>query len=218
MAGILKVGLTGGIACGRSSLSRHLRRPGWHLIDADAIVHGLLYEGGRAVEKVIDAFGAGVESGAGGVDRKALGGLVFCDTDARRRLEAIIHPMVTGVIEADTAAFAARVAGGIIVVDAALMVETGSWRRYDRLVVAHCPPPIQLARLMARDGMGEAQARARISAQAPLQEKIDLADYTIDTSGSLEETRARTLSVAERLEEDQRGMGPGGAAPGRSPE
>ena len=205
MPGILKVGLTGGIACGRSTLARHLRRPGWHVMDADLIVHGLLAEGGAAVDQVILAFGPSVGAEGGGVDRRALGRIVFRDPEARGRLEAIVHPLVYGIIDRDIAAFAARAGSGIVVVDAALMVETGSWRRYDRLVVAHCAPEIQLSRLMARDGLGEAEARARLAAQAPLPEKIALADHTIDTGGTLEETRERTLAVAARLEEELRG-------------
>lgn len=204
MGFILKVGLTGGIACGRSTLSRHLRRPGWLLIDADQIVHGLLAPGGAAVEHVLEAFGRGVAAAGGGVDRLALGRLVFDDGGARAKLEAIIHPRVYRAIDAGIEEFGARVREGIAVVDAALMVETGSYTRCHRLVVAHCAPEIQLRRLMARDSLDEEQARARVAAQAPLREKIALAHYTIDTGGTLEQTRSRTLEVAGRLEADLR--------------
>lgn len=199
---ILTVGLTGGIACGRSTLSRHLRRPGWLVLDADSIVHDLLAPGGAAVDPVVHAFGDGVAGEDGGIDRAALGGLVFRDRTARRRLEEIIHPLVYREIDRRTEAFASERGQGIVVVDAALMIETGSYRRYDRIVVAHCPPEVQLRRVMKRDGLTEDEALRRIRAQAPLQEKIDLADYTIETSGTLEETARRTRSVAERLERD----------------
>lgn len=210
MAGLLKVGLTGGIACGRSTLSRFLRRPGWLVIDADAIVHGLMTRGGAAVGEILKVFGPAVGSTESGIDRKELGKVVFKDAAARRRLESIIHPGVYRCIDADTEAFERRAGSGIVVVDAALMVETGSWRRYHRLVVAHCPAPVQLRRLMNRDGLSEEEARARLAAQAPLEEKIALAHHTIYTGGTLEETRARTEAVALRLEEEMRALpGPG---------
>jgi dephospho-CoA kinase len=177
-------------------------RQGWLLIDADGIVHALLAEGGGAVEAVVGAFGSAVRGSGGGVDRKALGAIVFSDPEARRRLEAIVHPLVYDVIDADAAAFERRAGTGIVIVDAALMVETGSWRRYHRLVVVHCPPEEQVRRLMRRDRLADSDARRRIAAQLPLERKIELADYTIDTGGTLEETRRGAREVAGRLAED----------------
>ncbi len=206
MAGILKVGLTGGIACGRSTAGKLLVRPGWLLIDADEIVHALLAEGGDAAGPVIDAFGTGVRSSSGGVDRRALGEMVFSDQEARRRLESIVHPMVYGVIDADTSSFERRCGSGVVIVDAALMVETGSWKRYHRLVVAHCPPEEQLRRLMKRDHLTADEARRRIAAQQPLERKIALADYTLDTGGTLEETRRLVTDLSRLLEEDLRAL------------
>ncbi|HXI01877.1 MAG TPA: dephospho-CoA kinase [Candidatus Saccharimonadales bacterium] len=206
MTGLLKVGLTGGIACGRSTVARSLDRPGWLHIDADRIVHALLADGGRAAEPVLETFGSGVKAAGGGVDRRLLAGLVFSDHEARRKLESIIHPLVYEVIDSDIASFEKRTGAGIVVVDAALMVETGSWRRYHRLVVVHCPPEIQIRRLMARDGLGREDARRRIAAQAPLAEKVALADYAIDTGSTLEATRQRASEVAASLEEDLRAL------------
>ena len=206
MAGILKVGLTGGIACGRSTIRGFLQRPGWLFLDADRIVHTLLARGGGAAGMVLDAFGPGVAEESGGVDRKALARIVFADREARRRLESIVHPLVYEVMDTDIEAFRTREGSGIVVVDAALMVETGSWRRYQRLVVAHCPVEVQLRRLMHRDGLSPGDARARVAAQAPLRDKIALADYTVDTGGTLEETRRRALEVADRLEQDMESL------------
>jgi dephospho-CoA kinase len=202
MPGILKVGLTGGIACGRSTLSRYLTARGMLVLDADSVAHELLARGGAAVEEVAVMFGEGVRLEGGGISRPALGKIVFQDPPARARLEAILHPRILAILDADTQAFERRRGEGIVVVDAALMVETGSFRRYHRLVVAHCSPEAQLARLMKRDGLTRESAAARIAAQAPLAKKIELADYAIGTDGGFEETKAATLRVAALLEED----------------
>lgn len=201
------MGLTGGIACGRTTLSRvFAARPGWCVLDADQVAHALMAEGGAAVAEIRGAFGEGVSASDGGVDRKALGRLVFSDPAARRRLEGILHPMILDIIDRDMDSFGRRVGSGVVVVDAALMVETGTHARHHRLVVAHCPRPEQLARLMARDRMSREQAEARIAAQASLEEKMALADYLIDTSGTVEETAAATAAVAGLLEEDMRSL------------
>lgn len=205
MPGILRVGLTGGIACGRSTIGRHLRdRRGWLVLDADLVAHALTSEGGAAVERVLDAFGPGLRAREGGVDRRALGQIVFGDAGARAKLEGILHPMILGVLDADIAAFERRAGSGIVVVDAALIVETGRHRQYHRLVVAHCPLEVQRARLMSREGLTGEQAEARIRAQAPLAEKVAVADYLIDTGGTMAQTREEILRVTALLEEDLR--------------
>jgi len=200
--GVLRVGLTGGIACGRTTIGGILRERGMLILDADTVAHGLMSCRGEAVSDIAEVFGPEILSSSGEVDRAALARIVFADSDARRRLEAILHPRILETLDADAAAFEARHGSGIVVVDAALMVETGTHGRYHRLVVAHCPPDIQLARLMRRGAIGEADARARIAAQAPLEKKIAVADYLIATGGTMDETRARTLQVAALLEGD----------------
>jgi len=201
MPGVLKVGLTGGIACGWSTLSAVFEERGMLVLDADKVAHSLMVEGGAAVSAVAAEFGPGVISGKG-IDRPALGRIVFQDAGARARLEAILHPRILAILEAGTAAFEARRKPGIVVVDAALMVETGSWRRYQRLVVARAPRETQIERLMARDRITKDAAEARIAAQAPIEDKVALADYVIETGGSLEGTLQRTRQVAGMLEED----------------
>jgi len=205
MPGVLKAGLTGGIACGRSTLSAVFRERGMLVLDADSVAHSLLAEGGGAVEPVVQAFGSSVRAG-GSIDRSSLGRIVFADPGARARLEAILHPRILSILEADTSAYEKRHGSGIVIVDAALMVETGSFKRYHRLIVARCAPGTQLARLMARDGSSREAAAARIAAQAPLEQKIALADYVIETGGSLDETRRETVRVAGLLEEDARSL------------
>ena len=199
---VLSVGVTGGIACGRTTVCSMLARLGACVVDMDLVAHQLVAPGGAAVALVAGAFGDGYLDTAGGIDRKALGGLVFHDPAARAILEEILHPLILEQTEAVIGEFAAARGRGIAVTDAALLVETGGYRRYHRLVVVACEPGLQLRRLMARDGLDESEARARIAAQLPLADKKLLADYVIDTSGTLAETESRTHEVYALLLED----------------
>ncbi len=199
---ILSAGMTGGIACGRTTVCGMLARLSAHVIDMDALAHELVAPGGAAAAKVLEAFGPGVRDAAGGVNRKALGARVFSDAAARARLEAILHPMILERAEASIAEFARSAGRGVAITDAALLVETGGFRRYQRLVVVTCEPALQLQRLVQRDGLSEPEARARIGAQAPFQQKIALADYHIDTSGTLAQTEQRAHEVWGMLLED----------------
>lgn len=199
---ILSVGLTGGIACGRTTVAAILARLGACIVDMDDLAHGLVAPGGAAVEKVIAAFGGQYLDERGGIRRKALGSVVFQDPSARAKLEAILHPMIIAEAGSIIADFGAARGRGIAVTDAALLVETGGYRRYHRLVVVSCDPVLQLRRLMARDGLSEPDARTRIASQAPLAQKKLLADYHIDTSGTLADTEALTHEVYAMLLDD----------------
>ena len=197
---MLRVGLTGGIACGKTVIRRHFEDRGVRTRDADTLVHELLRDDAKVIDAVVERFGESVRGPAEqGIDRGALGAVVFSDAAARRELEAILHPRVFERIEAF---FVEAEAAGeaLAVVDAALMYETGSVERYDRVVVAYCPPEIQLERLMARDGSDREAAERRIGAQWPVERKRDRADYVVDTSGSLAETLARADAVLDALE------------------
>jgi dephospho-CoA kinase len=194
---MLRVGLTGGIACGKSAVLRRLSEAGFQTLDLDSVVHELLMPGGRAYGPVVEAFGAEFVQKAGTIDRKALGTFVFADEAQRRRLNAIVHPLVR-VEEARRAALGAETAG-VFVTDAALLVESGGHLRFDRLVVVYCPVEEQLRRLRARDGLSEADARARIESQMPLDEKRGYAHIEINTSGPSEETALRAGELAETL-------------------
>jgi len=199
---LLRVGLTGGSACGCTTVYGILARLGACIVDMDEVGHGLTGPGGAAVDQVAAAFGERFRDAGGGIDRRAMGDLVFSDRQARARLERILHPLIIAESERIVADFAAEHGRGIAISDAALLVETGGYRRYDRLVVVFCHPALQLRRLMARDALSEARARARIAAQAPLEEKRLLADYTIDTSGTLADTEARAHGVYALLLDD----------------
>jgi dephospho-CoA kinase len=199
---VLKVGLTGGIACGKTVVRRRLEERGIPTLDADAVVHRLLQSGTDVTRRIAERFGKGVLASDGSVDRKALGAIVFGDEEARRKLNAIVHPGVWREIERF---FEEREKASepVAVVDAALMIETGSYRRYDRVVVVHCRPELQLERLMARDGLPREDALRRMSAQMPTEEKLPFADFLVDTSGSIEET----LKQADDLVANLRGRG-----------
>jgi dephospho-CoA kinase len=199
---LLQVGLTGGIASGKSTVDRMLEIAGAHVIDADAVAHGLLEPGHPERDRVEERFGRSVVRKNGSIDRKALGAIVFTDTGARADLNAILHPGVRRE-ESRLKERLRRAGGGIVVTDAALLVETGSYREYHRLVVVACDPSLQIARLLARTpGMGAAGARQRLAAQAPVEQKLALADYIIDTSGSLSETEEQVMRLYQQLVED----------------
>ena len=195
---MLRVGLTGGIACGKSRVLARLAAFGLHPLDLDGLSHELLAPGGAAYADVVAAFGSAVLAPDGSIDRKALGSLVFADPALRARLNAIVHPRVRAEEASRAAAFVGE-PGAVVVTDAALLVESGLHLRFQRLVVVHCSPEEQLQRLMHRDGLTEAAARARIEAQMPAQEKRRFAHYEIDTSGPVERTDQAAAGLAHEL-------------------
>ena len=199
---VLTVGLTGGIACGKSTVDAMFGELGAHVIDADAIVHGLLAPGGAAVAPVTAAFGPAVAAADGGIDRAALGAIVFTDAAARARLERLVHPLVGEEIAARIGALRRAPGGPIAIVDAALLVETGIDRRFDRLIVVVCREETQVRRLVKERGMSWDEALRRIRAQAPAEEKAAHGHYRIDNDGGFEETRAQVERVYRSLLED----------------
>lgn len=199
---ILTVGLTGGIAVGKSTVDGMFEALGAAVIDADAIVHRLLGPGGRAAAAVLAAFGPRVASAEGGVDREALGAIVFSDPAARARLEALVHPQVMEEIDARLKEIRWEGAASVAIVDAALLVETGAHRHFDRLVVVTCSERKQVERLMASRGLTREDALARARAQAPSSVKSRPADYLIVNEGDLEVTRLQVERVYLSLARD----------------
>jgi dephospho-CoA kinase len=198
---VLRVGLTGGIACGKTRVRRRLEERGLRTLDLDEVARHLSAPGGAAHGAIEAAFGPAVLLPDGTLDRKKLGAIVFADAEARARLNAIVHPLV----REEEARWAASFAGDpetVLVTDAALLVEAGMHLRFDRLVVVHCDPEVQLRRLVARDAIPEEDARARLLAQMPVEEKRRFAHYQVDTSGTLHDTDA----AADRLADDLRAV------------
>jgi dephospho-CoA kinase len=196
---MLRVGLTGGIATGKSTVGRMFVQLGCHLIDADAIVHQLLEPGGSIHHAVAEAFGPQILTSDGRIDRPALGQIVFNDVASRQRLNSIIHPAVIQRQKEWLDELARRDPKAIGIVEAALMIEVGTYKNYDKLIVVVCAPDEQRRRLRERSGLSEDQIEARIRSQMPMEEKARLADYVIDNSGSLDETRIQVESVYARL-------------------
>jgi dephospho-CoA kinase len=196
---MLKVGLTGGIACGKSHVLRGLAGAGFATLDLDAISHDVLDQDHEAAVEVAEAFGASVVSGSGGIDRRALGGLVFGSREARARLNAILHPRIRAVEEERTRELASS--ADVVVIDGALLIESGGHLRFDRLIVVHCPVDKQVERLGRRDGLDAAAARQRIESQMTSDEKRRFASFEVDTAGSAAETDGQVADLARRLRE-----------------
>ena len=195
MGTFLDVGLTGGICCGKSVALRLFATLGCHTLDADKLYHKLIERGGTIYDKLIERFGERVVNGRRRIDRVALGEIVFNDPQALADLNAIAHPLVIEEQERRKAEIRAEHEGGIIVTDAALMIESGSYKRYDKVVVVHCAAYLQLERLMQRAEIGEAEARKRIAAQMPLEEKLKHADYVIRNDDSIEALKREVEEV-----------------------
>ncbi len=197
-AGFRVVGLTGGIASGKSTVSGMLRELSVRVIDADVIAREVVAPGTPGLAAVVDEFGDGVLDGDGALHRKRLGALVFSDPSARARLEAIVHPLIS--VRAAERIQEERDAGALFVVyDAALLVEWGGRAMLDTLVVVAVAEEAQVERIVARDGLTVVEARQRIASQLPLSAKTAVADVVIDNSGSLEATRAQVVDLVARL-------------------
>lgn len=181
----MRIGLTGGVASGKSLVAGLLAEWGAVIIDADLLARWAVAPGTPGLQSVADEFGGDVFADDGSLDRPALGALVFADEQARRRLEAIIHPEVRRLaaeLEDDAAD------GSVVVHVIPLLVETGQHDDFDLLVVVDAPPELQLERLMARNDLDEAAATARLAAQATRQQRLDVADWVIDNGGSVRDT------------------------------
>ena len=199
MPAMLHVGLTGNIASGKSNAGRVFTELGAHVIDADAIAREVLAPGTDGYRRVVETFGSDILDIDQTINRRKLGDIVFCDSERRNLLNSLVHPSVRAEISRRIAELEQNLQTGIIIVDAALMVETGSYKMYDFLIVVTCDPALQLARIMNRDGLGVDEARARIAAQLPAEQKVKLADYTIDTSGTLRQTREQIEAIYRDL-------------------
>jgi dephospho-CoA kinase len=195
----LRVGLTGGLACGKTFVGEALAELGCHLLQADRLGHEVLLPGGEAYAQVVQEFGSSVVVDGGEIDRRALAAQVFGKPERLALLNSIVHPPVKRLEEEWLARVAAEDPRGIAVVEAAILIETGSYKRFDKLIVVTCDVEQQVRRSMKRDGATREEVLARISRQMPLSEKREFADFVIDTSGSKEETVRQARVVYESL-------------------
>jgi dephospho-CoA kinase len=195
----LLVGLTGGIATGKSTVSGMLRELGGEIIDADLLAREVVEPGQPALAQIASEFGPDVLTAAGALDRKKLGAIIFASPERRRRLEAITHPAIRDRFVARLGELADKGFVGIVIYDAAVLIESGNHKNLDRLVVVVTDDATQMMRLRGRDGTDEAENRRKIASQMPLAEKAELADYVIDNSGSREATAEQVRRVYAAL-------------------
>jgi dephospho-CoA kinase len=195
---MLHVGLTGNMAAGKSQAAQVFAELGAHVLDADQIAHGLMSPGTESYAKVVQAFGEGILNLDGTINRKSLGRIIFSDENARLRINALIHPEVNAEILRRIVDLETKYTCGITIVHAALLVESGHHRIYDRLIVVTCDPKLQLARIINR-GLTPEEAQQRLAAQMPIEEKLRLADFTIETSGPLRETKKQIEAIYRDL-------------------
>lgn len=191
-----RVGLTGGIASGKSSVSTILAELGAVIIDADALAREVVGFGTPGLAAVVAEFGPGLLTPEGHLDRPAMGDLVFGDVDARRRLESIVHPLVfERIVDLEQHA----PPGALVVHDIPLLAESGRADTFDAVIVVHAPEDLQIDRMVRDRGWTEEEARARIAAQAEAEHRLRLATYVIDNTGTLEDLRRRVTEVFEEM-------------------
>lgn len=196
---MLKVGLTGSISVGKTFVCEVFREMGCRVLDADIVARNVVERGTPGLAKIVDVFGDGVLDADGSLDRARMASIVYADEDKRLLLNSIIHPLVFEAQNTWLERQEIEDPHGIAIVDAALMIESGGHKRYDRLIVVWCRADIQLTRLIDRNRLPEDEARKRIAAQMPQEEKKRYADHLIDTSNGFEDTRRQVREVYEKL-------------------
>ena len=193
------IAVTGGIAAGKSTVCAHFRELGAHVESADDLVRFVQRAGSPVLEQIGTRFGFGVIGSDGELDRAALGRLIFEDADARRDLESIVHPAIGLEFQRRIASTFAEDAQAIVIYDIPLLVETRRASEFDAVVVLSCPESIRRQRLMESRGLSSEDAEARIAAQASESERLAVADYVIDTSGTIEHTLSQVEDVWSEL-------------------
>ena len=196
---MLRVGLTGSIAVGKSFVTSVFAELGCRVLDADQTAREVVMPGAAGLKAVVEKFGEGILTPDGTLDRARMASIVFADEEKRLRLNHILHPFIIARQDEILRAWEREDPNGIAIVDAALMIESGGYRRFDKLIVVHCRSEVQLERLMLRDKLTLAEAQRRIASQMPQEEKQRYADYLIDTSDGFEPTRERTAEVYKEL-------------------
>jgi dephospho-CoA kinase len=201
VAGIRVIGLTGGIASGKSVVSRMLRDLSAPVVDADLLARKVVEKGQPAYQDIVREFGPEVLLPGGTIDRKKLGDLVFADEAKRKRLNAITHPRIALAGQEEIARHV-QAGAQVVIYEAALLVENQLHKGLGGLIVVAAPLEVQETRLILRDGLSQDQARARLAAQLPLEAKLAVADYVVENTGTLDETRAQVERLWHKLTED----------------
>ena len=196
---MLRVGLTGSIAVGKSFVASVFAELGCHVLDADQTAREVVMPGAAGLKAVVEEFGEEVLASDGTLDRARMASLVFADEQKRLRLNFILHPFIIARQDEILREWEREDPNGIGIVDAALMIESGGYKRFDKVIVVHCRPEVQLERLMLRNKLTLAEAQQRIASQMPQEEKQRYADYLIDTSDGFEPARERTVEVYNEL-------------------
>lgn len=196
---MLTVGLTGSIAVGKSFVCTVLRELGCHVIDADQTARDVVGLGTEGLDEIARQFGVEVLQKDGSLNRKKMAAIVFANEEKRLLLNSIVHPRVFRVQEVWIKKIREADPNAIAIIDAALTIESGGYKRFDKLIVVWCERAIQLKRLMLRDNLGESDARKRIAAQMPQDQKKTFADYLINTSDGFDNTREQSVSVFRAL-------------------
>jgi len=194
-----RIGLTGGIACGKTTACRFFEALGARIVSADEVAHQIVQPGEEAYLKIVEVFGSAILNEDRTINRSALGTLVFNSNDLRLKLNEITHPIIIRRTTEMTEQMALTRRFPVAIVDAALMVESGSYKRFEKLIVVWCTEAQQIERIRSRWKFTEQEARLRISAQMPLTEKRRYADYEIDTSGTLEHTEKQVRTLYQSL-------------------
>ena len=196
---MLRVGLTGGIATGKSTVGAMFVELGCHLIESDQITHQLFEPSQAVYAAVVKQFGNRILALDGTIDRRILGDIVFKDPQARARLNSMVHPAIIQRQQEWLQDMEAQDPHGIAIVDAALMIEVGTYKNYDKVIVVTCSPEMQRGRLRARSALSEDEIESRIRSQMPNEEKIKYADFVIDNSGSIQSTHVQVETVYRQL-------------------
>ncbi len=196
---MLKVGLTGSIAVGKTFVCEVLAELGAFVLDADLTAREVVEPNSRGLKLIVENFGAEVLQPDGTLDRLKLGAIVFADEEKRQLLNSIVHPLVIEKQDDWLLQKEIEKPDAIAVIDAALMIESGSYKRFDRLIVVWCDSDIQLQRLILRNNLSQEESLKRINSQMPQEEKKRYADFLIDTSEGFENTRSQTIEIFEQL-------------------
>ena len=196
---MLRVGMTGSIGVGKSFVASVFVELGCHVLDADQTAREVVMPGTPGLKALTEAFGEEILGTDGTLDRKKLGARIFADPSQRERLNYILHPFIIARQDEILNAWEAEDPDGIGIVDAALMIESGGYKRFDKLIVVHCRPEVQLERLMLRDKLSRDEALRRINSQMPQEEKQKFADYLIDTSDGFDLTRSQSVKIYNQL-------------------